>query len=327
MRQKADLDFFLQKRMNQFVLLSLLPNSIFAGDEIHAFASAASAGALVPYDGKELGVSELKHGTLQGFDLAFFAIGDDLSRKYVPEAVEAGCRVVDKSNAFRMKEGVPLIVAGVNDKALGDSKLAANPNCTTIGFVHALAPLMQFGIEEVAVATYQSLSGAGKDAVKGFLGYAADVLSEKPGYYSPDLATVFQVNPAVDRLDGDEYMEETKLRLETWKITGLDADSIFPTAVRVAVIIGHSMSVHVHLRDEICEAAIREALAGNPTLNVLPLGEVPWSGWAVKLPDKVTVGRIRVRPEKRIVDFFATSDNLNIGAALNGLRIAELMFN
>jgi aspartate-semialdehyde dehydrogenase len=309
------------------VLLSLLPKSIFAGDEIHAFASATSAGTLVPYDGKDLAVSELKHGSLKGFDLAFFAIGDNLSREYVPEAIEAGCRVVDKSNAFRMKEGVPLMVAGVNDKALGDSKLAANPNCTTIGFVHALAPLMQFGIEEVAVATYQSLSGAGRDAVNGFLGYAADVLSEKPGYYSPDLATAFQANPAVDRLEGDEYLEETKLRLETWKITGLDADRIFPTAVRVAVIIGHSMAVHVRLRDEVSETSVREAFTDNPTLNVLPLGEVPWSGWAVKLPDKVTVGRIRVRSEKRVVYFFATSDNLNIGAAFNGLRIAELMFS
>lgn len=309
------------------VLLSLLPKSIFAEDEIHAFASAASAGTLVPYDGRDLAVNELKHGSVQGFDLAFFAIGDSLSNEFVPEAVEAGCRVVDKSNAFRMKEGVPLIVAGVNDKALGSSKLAANPNCTTIGFVHALAPLMQFGIEEVAVATYQSLSGAGKDAVDGFLGYAADVLTEKPAYYSPDLATVFQVNPAVDRLEGDEYLEETKLRLETQKIIGLDADCIFPTATRVAVIIGHSMSVHVRLRDEVSEGAVREALASNPTLNVLPLGEVPWSGWAVKQPDKVTVGRIRVRPEKRVVDFFGTSDNLHIGAALNGLRIAELMFS
>ena len=308
------------------VLLSLLPKSIFAGDEIHAFASAASAGAHIPYNDGELAVSELKHGSLQGFDLAFFAIGDNLSREYVPEAVEAGCRVVDKSNAFRMKEGVPLIVAGVNDTALGNSKLAANPNCTTIGFVHAIAPLMQFGIEEVAVATYQSLSGAGKDTVDGFLGYAADTLAEKPGYYSPDLAAVFQVNPAVDRLDGDEYLEETKLRLETQKIIGLDADCVFPTATRVAVIIGHSMSVHVRLRDEVSEGAVREALASNPTLNVLPLGEVPWSGWAVKLPDKVTVGRIRVRPEKRVVDFYGTSDNLHIGAALNGLRIAELMF-
>lgn len=309
------------------VLLSLLPKSRFAKDEVHAFASAASAGAHVPYNGGELAVSELKHGSLEGFDLAFFAIGDNLSREFVPEAMEAGCRVVDKSNAFRMKEGVPLIVAGVNDTALGNSRLAANPNCTTIGFVHAIAPLMQFGIEEVAVATYQSLSGAGKDAVDGFLGYAADVLAEKPGYYSPDLATAFQVNPAVDSQHGDEYMEEAKLRLETHKITGIDAESIFPTAVRVAVIIGHSMAVHVRLRDEISEGAVRKALATNSTLNVLPLGEIPWSGWAVKHPDKVTAGRIRVRPEKRVVDFFATSDNLHIGAALNGLRIGELMFN
>jgi aspartate-semialdehyde dehydrogenase len=87
------------------------------------------------------------------------------------------------------------------------------------------------------------------------------------------------------------------------------------------------MSVHIRLRDEVSETAVRQALTGNPMLNVLPQSEVPWSGWAVKLPERVTVGRIRVRPEKRTVDFFAVADNLNIGAALNGLRIAELMFS
>lgn len=308
------------------VLLSLLRTSRFGSEDIRAFASSTSSGASVPYAGRSLPVEELKDGSLSGCELAFFAVGDNLSRQFVPQALEAGCRVVDKSNAFRLQDGVPLLVPGVNDYALGGSPLAANPNCTTIGFVHAIAPLLQFGVEEVAVATYQSLSGAGKGAVRGFMELAYSALAQNPSPYSPDLAMAFQATPAIGPLDGDEHSEETKLRLETGKITHLDSSSIFPTAVRVAVIIGHSMSVHLRLSAEVGEKEILSAFAGNPTLNVLSNGEAPDSGWAIKLPDRVTIGRIRVRPKRRAVDFFAVADNLNIGAALNGLRIAELLF-
>jgi aspartate-semialdehyde dehydrogenase len=306
-------------------LLSILPSSKFAGAEIVAFASAESAGTKLPYNSGELEVRELKGGCFKGMDLAMFAIGDLLSRQFVPEAVDAGCYVVDKSNAYRMQNGVPLLVPGVNDKALGDAKLAANPNCTTIGFVHAIAPLMRFGIEEIVASSYQSLSGAGKDFVHGFLGFAADATSKPQHHYSEELAFVFQANPAIDKLVGDEYLEETKLRLETQKITGLDGNRIYATAVRVAVIIGHCISIHLRLRDKVDDAAVRAALGENPTLNILPVDETPFSGWAVKHRDKVTLGRIRVRPSSQTVDMFAVADNLHIGAALNGLRIAELM--
>lgn len=307
------------------VLLGLLQRSKFADAEIVALASAESAGKCLPYSGDELMVSELTADSFKDVDLAFFAIGDELSQRFVPLALDAGARVVDKSNAFRLTEGVPLMVPGVNDGALDDAKLAANPNCTTIGFVHAIAPLARFGIEEVVAATYQAISGAGRDAVADFWYGAKQALEGEPDAYSTVAAEALRVVPAVDNLIGDEHREETKLRLESAKILGLDAERIFATAVRVPVLTGHSVAAHLKLRDEVSEAAVRDALAASPTLQVLPTGETPTSADAVKHRDRVIVGRIRVRPEQRVVDLFAVADNLHIGAALNGLRIGEMM--
>ncbi len=307
------------------VLLGLLPESRFADAEIVALASADSAGKRIPYANGELTVSELVSDSFAGVELAFFAIGDELSERFVPQALDAGAQVVDKSNAFRLSEGVPLMVPGVNDDALGDAKLAANPNCTTIGFVHAIAPLMRFGIEEVVAATYQAISGAGRDAVSGFWEQAAQALQDEPDAYSIAAADALRTVPAVDDLVGDEHKEETKLRLESAKILGLEAERIFATAVRVPVLVGHCVAVHLRLCDEIDEAKVRDALGESPTLQVLPTGETPTSADAVKHRDRVVVGRIRVRPQQRTVDLFAVADNLHIGAALNGLRIGEMM--
>jgi len=308
------------------VLLGLLPRSKFADAEIVALASADSAGKRIPYADSELTVSELRSDSFKDVDLAFFAIGDELSQRFVPQALDAGARVVDKSNAFRLTDGVPLMVPGVNDDALGDAKLTANPNCTTIGFVHAIAPLMRFGIEEVVAATYQAISGAGRDAVSGFWAQAKQALAGEPDAYSIAAADALRIVPAVDDLVGDEHREETKLRLESAKILGLEDKRIFATAVRVPVLTGHSVAAHLKLRDEIDEAKVRAALSESPTLQVLPTGETPTSADAVKHRDRVIVGRIRVRPEQRVVDLFAVADNLHIGAALNGLRIGERMF-
>ena len=307
------------------VLLGLLPRSKFADAEIVALASADSAGRCLPYSGGELTVSELTADSFKDVNLAFFAIGDELSERFVPQALDAGARVVDKSNAFRLTEGVPLMVPGVNDGALGNARLAANPNCTTIGFVHAIAPLMRFGLEEIVAATYQAISGAGRDAVASFWGQAKVALAGEPDAYSTAAADALRVVPAVDSLVGDEHREETKLRLESAKILGLEPDRIFATAVRVPVLTGHSVAAHLKLRDEISEAAMRDALSESPTLLVFPTGETPTSADAMKHRDRVIVGRIRLRPEQRTVDLFAVADNLHIGAALNGLRIGEMM--
>ena len=307
------------------VLLSLLPRSRFAGADLLALASAESAGARLPYAGGEVTVQQLSLDCFTGVDLAFFAIGDELSQRFVPAALDAGSLVVDKSNAFRLQEEVPLLVPGVNDYALGEEKLAANPNCTTIGFVHTIAPLMRFGIEEVSASSYQAVSGAGRSAVREFWSRCLDALTAQPDAYSIAAAEALQTVPAIDQPVGDEHREETKLRLETAKILQLDAGSIFATAVRVPVLVGHGLAVHLKLAEAPPAELVRQALAENPTLLVLPTGEPPTSAQAVLHRDRVVVGRLRVRPERHSVDLFAVADNLHLGAALNGLRIAELM--
>jgi len=307
------------------VLLGLLPDSKFADAEILALASAESAGKCLPYSGGELIVSELTEDSFKDVDLAFFAIGTALSQRFVPVALDAGARVVDKSNAFRLTEGVPLMVPGVNDGALGDARLGANPSCTTIGFTHAIAPLRRFGIEEAVAATYQAISGAGREAVADFWDGAKQALAGEPDAYSSAAAEALRIVPAIDDLVGGVHREEMKLMLESAKILGLDAGHIFATAARVPVLTGHSVAAHLKLRDEIGEEAVRGALADSPTLIVLPTGETPTSADAIAHRDRVIVGRIRVRPEPRVVELFAVADNLHIGAALNGLRIGEMM--
>lgn len=307
------------------MLLSILPKSRLSDAELLLLASSSSAGTAIETASGTHEVQELRDGCFADVDLAFFAVGDALSAEFVPQALDAGARVVDKSNAFRLAEGVPLVVAGVNDHAIGSARLVANPNCTTICFVHSIAPLVQFGIEEAVAASYQSLSGAGRDVVRRFWVEAGKALQGEPAPYSEEAAAALQVVPAIDRLIGDEYREEAKLRMETGKILGLDPNRIYNTAVRVPVLIGHSIAIHLRLNRQVSENEVREALAGNPTLLVLATGETPTSLHAVQYPSRVIVGRVRVRDEGRCVEMFAVSDNLHVGAALNGLLIAEQM--
>lgn len=309
------------------VLLSLLPHSRLSDAGLLLLASSASAGTTIETASGSHEVQELRDGCFGDVDLAFFAVGDALSAEFVPQALDAGAKVVDKSNAFRLAEGVPLVVAGVNDHAIGAERLVANPNCTTIGFVHAIAPLMDFGIEEVVAASYQSLSGAGREAVRRFWVEAGKALKGEPETYSEDAAAALQVVPAIDQLMGDEHKEEAKLRLETAKILGLSADRIYNTAVRVPILVGHSIAIHLRLSRPVSESEVREAFTNNPTLLLLATGETPTSLHAIQYPNRVIVGRVRVRDEGRCVELFAVSDNLNIGAAFNGLLIAEQMLS
>jgi len=305
------------------VLLSILPKSRLSDAELVLLASSSSAGKVLENEAGTHQIQELRDGCFEDVDLAFFAVGDALSAEFVPQALEAGAKVVDKSNAFRLEEGVPLVVAGVNDDDIGSARLVANPNCTTIGFAHAVAPLRQFGIEEVVAASYQSLSGAGRESVNHFWAEAGKALQGEPSAYSESAAAALQVIPAIDQLIGDEHKEETKLRLESAKILGLDAERIYNTAVRVPVLVGHCIAIHLRVSGPVDESRVRAALAGNPTLLVLQTGETPTSFHAIQYPNRVIVGRIRVRDGGGCIELFTVSDNLHIGAALNGLLIAE----
>jgi aspartate-semialdehyde dehydrogenase len=291
------------------VALELLGERGFS--QVRAFASSRSAGRRVPYGDGELEVEEATPEALTtgDLDLCFFSVGTDSSRTLVPHAERAGALCVDKSDAYRLADGIPLVVAGVNDRALARfaGRIVANPNCSAIQLSCVLKPLEEAaGLARVRVATYQSASGAGDAAV------------ERLERLAPAEADLGMDWP----LDGDEFDEEYKLRAETRKILDLPDLPVHATCVRVPVKVGHSQAVWVQTREPLSPQKAREALAAAPHVR---LSDLPTPGEAAG-QDEVLVGRVREDPtENNVIALWTACDNLRKGAALNAIQIAELL--
>jgi aspartate-semialdehyde dehydrogenase len=291
------------------VTLELLGERGFA--HVRAFASTRSAGRRVPYGGGELVVEEATPEALAAgdLDLCFFSVGTETSRQLVPHAERGGTLCIDKSDAYRLADGVPLVVAGVNDGALerGSSRIVANPNCSTIQLSCVLKPLDDAaGLARVRLATYQAASGAGDAAVERLEGIA-------PG--EADLGMDWP-------LEGDEFDEETKLRAETRKILELPDLPVQATCVRVPVRVGHSQAVWVETERPLSPDGARAVLASAPHVR---LADLPTPGEAAG-GDEVLVGRVRRDPTaERGLALWIVCDNLRKGAALNAIQIAELI--
>lgn len=273
---------------------------------IRAFASSRSVG-------KRLGgilVEEATAATLGAGDLdvCLFSVGTELSRELVPEAVAGGAIAVDKSSAYRLEDGVPLVVPEVNgDRALDNAGIIANPNCCAIPLTMALKPLMDAaGLTCLRVSTYQSVSGAGRQRME-------ELKARPPA--EGDLAMDWDY-------DGEEFDEEVKLRAETRKILELPELPISATCVRVPVLVGHAEAVWLETREPLSPENARELLGAMPGVR---LEDFP-TPKAATGDDDVLVGRIRRDPtvENGLV-FFVVSDNLRKGAALNAIQIAELL--
>jgi aspartate-semialdehyde dehydrogenase len=273
---------------------------------VRLFASARSAG-------KELGgltVEEATPEALAGgdFDVCLFSVGTSASRELVPHAVRGGAVCVDKSAAFRLQDGVPLVVPEVNGgRALEHEGIVANPNCCTIPLTLVLKPLHEAaGLRAVRVATYQSASGAGA-------GRLQRLLDEPQAEH--DLSMDWDY-------DGEEFDEETKLREETRKILELPALALTATCVRVPVPVGHAESVWVETEEPLSPERARELLAAAPSVRV---EDFPTPGKAAG-GDEALVGRIRRDPAaENGLSLLIACDNLRKGAALNGVQIAELV--
>jgi len=273
---------------------------------IRAFASSRSVGTTVEgIEVEEAGAGALGAGDL---DLCFFSIGTELSAELVPQAVAAGALCIDKSSAFRLDSGVPLVVPEVNGaRASANEGIVANPNCCTIPLAIALAPLHEAaGLRRVRVATYQSASGAGADAMER-------LRSESPEEHDLRMDWV---------LEGDEFDEESKIRAETRKILELPELPLSATCVRVPVLIGHAEAVWVETEESLSAATAESILDEAPGVRIEPF---PTPGQAVQTED-VLVGRVRQDPtvENGLV-LFVVCDNLVKGAALNAVQIAELL--
>nr|MBA2359518.1 aspartate-semialdehyde dehydrogenase [Actinomycetota bacterium] len=277
--------------------------------DVQAFASTRSAGTKVRFGGGTLTVEEATSERLAAaeLDLCFFSVGTGASTQLVPPTAESGTTCIDKSDAFRLTDGIPLVVAGVNDDAVGGGPIVANPNCSAIQLACVLKPLHDAaGLRRVRLATYQSMSGAGDAGI------------ERLRAVEP-----MQADLSMDwELEGEEFDEEYKLRAETQKILGLPDLAIQAACVRVPVLVGHAQAVWVETEEPLSPKQARSVLGSSPHIN---LEEFPTPGSAAGR-DEVLVGRIREdATQANSLALWAVNDNLRKGAALNALQIAELL--
>ena len=275
-------------------------------DDVRLFASSRSAGTEI--DGVTIEEATPDVLAAGGIDVALFSVGTSASRELVPHAVRGGAVAVDKSSAYRLQDGVPLVVPEVNgDRALEHDGIVANPNCCTIPLTCVLKPLHDaVGITRVRVATYQSVSGAGASAMERLRERTHD---------DADLAMDWE-------FDGEEFDEESKLRAETRKIMELPDLPIHAQCVRVPVMVGHAEALWVETDDALTPADAAKLLGEAPAIE---LADFPTPGLA-RGRDTVLVGRIRRdSTEPNGLSLFVVCDNLRKGAALNAIQIAELL--
>jgi aspartate-semialdehyde dehydrogenase len=280
--------------------------------DVRAFASARSAGTRVAFGGEALVVEEATPEALSAgdLDLCLFSIGTSGSRELVPQAVAGGAVVVDKSAAYRLAEGVPLVVPEVNGaRAYEHAGIVANPNCGTIPLTCVLKPIHDAAtLRRVRVATYQSMSGAGASNVQR--------LADTPPH---ELDLLMEWD-----FDGLEFDEEEKLRLETRKIMELPELPISVNCVRVPVMVGHAETVWIETESKLSPDEARDLLAAAPSVR---LEQFPSPGKSAGTDD-VLVGRIREDlTEENGLLLFLACDNLRKGAALNAIQIAELLLS
>ncbi len=312
-------------------MLKTLAERKFPAGEVAAVASGRSAGAQVSFgDRKVLTVQGLEMFDFAGWDIGLFSPGAAVSAVHAPRAAAAGCLVIDNTSQFRMEPDVPLVVPEVNPQALARIRrgIIANPNCSTIQMVVALKPLHdRFTVRRVVVATYQSVSGAGKEGMDELWAQSrATFVNDpvKPENFTKQIA--FNVIPHIDRfMDDGSTKEEWKMAVETRKI--LDPEiRVIATCVRVPVFIGHAEAVHVEFARPVSVADARAVLREAPGVTVLDERED--GGYVTPLEaqgeDATFVSRLRRDPTvEHGLAFWCVSDNLRKGAALNAVQIAE----
>ncbi len=315
--------------------LRVLDQRSFPISSLRLLASARSAGTKVTFRGQTLSVEEVGPRSFEGIDIALFSAGASSSRQWAPVAIQAGARVIDNSSAFRMDEGVPLIVPEVNPQAIGDAKLIANPNCSTIIMNVAVWPLHRVNrVRRIVVATYQAASGAGYQAMLELENQTRDVLEGRPAQPKvlPHQAAfnVFSHNSAVGE---DGYnLEESKMIHETHKIFADPSIAITATCVRVPVLRAHSEAINLTFDQPMSADEARRILSIAPGVKIVDDRAKNYFPMPIDASgkDEVLVGRIRQdisQPDGRGIDLFVSGDQLRKGAALNAVQIAEVMLS
>lgn len=298
---------------------------------LHLLASKQSAGGNIHYAGRDLVIQDLADFDFSQTKIAFFCVGNDLAAQYAPIAAKAGNVVIDKSYYFRNHADVPLIIPEVNPEAISGYKkmnIIANPNCNTIPVAVGLKPIYDaVGIARINIATYQSVSGTGKDAIAELSEQTRQMLDDQPIHprvYPQQIA--FNVIPHIDDfLENGYTREEMKIVWEMQKIFNDPNLAINPTAVRVPVFYGHAAAVHIETRDKITARQAEQLLQHAQGVQLIT-GKFPYPTPAHDAAgkDKVFVGRVRedISFDKGL-DLWIVADNLRKGAALNAIQIAN----
>ena len=315
-------------------MLSILAERNFPVGELVALASERSAGGKVEFGDEDLVVQDLATFDPSGVDIALFSAGGGISKEFAPKFAAAGAVVIDNSSAFRYYADIPLVVSEVNPEQVQNRPrgIIANPNCSTMQMLVALAPIhRKYGIERINVATYQSVSGAGRSALEELGRQTGALLNfQDPDPQRFPVQIAFNLIPHIDDfLDNGFTKEEMKLVWETRKILGDDSIQVNPTAVRVPVFYGHSEAVAIETREKITAAEARALLEASPGIEVVDdraPGGYPTPVTHASGTDAVYVGRIREDiSHPRGLNLWIVSDNIRKGAALNAVQVAELV--
>ncbi|WP_294290334.1 aspartate-semialdehyde dehydrogenase [uncultured Sphingomonas sp.] len=316
-------------------VLAILAEREFPADEIAVLASARSQGDEVDFGdtGKKLKIQNIEHFDPKGWDMAIFAIGSDATKVHAPRFAAAGCTVIDNSSLFRMDPDVPLVVPEVNPEAIDGytaKNIIANPNCSTAQMVVALKPIHDAAkITRVVVATYQSVSGAGKAGMDELFEQSRNIFvgdSAEPKKFTKQIA--FNVIPHIDSfLDDGSTKEEWKMVVETKKI--LDPKiKVVATCVRVPVFVGHSEALNIEMENELSAEAAQNLLREAPGIMLVDKREDGGYVTPVECVGDYATFVSRVREDPTVENGLAlwcVSDNLRKGAALNAVQIAELL--
>ena len=317
-------------------MIRVLEERDFPVAELLPLASNRSVGKRVEFRGRHVPVIDVEKFDWARAQIGLFSAGAEVSRQYAPQAAAAGCIVIDNTSEFRYDDEIPLVVPEVNAHAIARYRkrgIIANPNCSTIQMVVALKPIHDaVGIERINVATYQSVSGAGREAVDELAAQTVALMSgtepAKPQVIAKRIA--FNAVPQIDKfMDNGYTKEEMKMVWETRKILEDPAIRVNATAVRVPVFFGHSEAVHIETREKITADAARNLLRKAPGITVLDVrepGGYPTAATEAANQDTVYVGRIREDiSHERGLNLWIVSDNIRKGAATNSVQIAEIL--
>ena len=317
-------------------MIKVLEERKFPVAELFPLASNRSLGKSIEFNGKKVPVIDVETFDFANADIGLFSAGGEISRIYAPKAAAAGCVVIDNTSEFRYDDDIPLVVPEVNPEAIAQFKqrrIIANPNCSTIQMLVALKPLHDAAkIERINVATYQSVTGAGKEAVEELAAQSVALMSGK-GPVKPKVVAAqiaFNVVPQIDKFQDNGYTkEEMKMFWETRKIFNDPEIRVNATAVRVPVFFGHSEVVSIETARKLTVAEAHKLLDKAPGVKVIDTrkpGGYPTAAVEAANDDRVFVGRIREDiSHERGLNLWIVSDNIRKGAATNSVQIAEIL--